>query len=466
MNLDKEVFELSMDDILPNRFQPREVFDEQALNELALSIREHGVIQPIIVRKIGDKYEIIAGERRFRASQIAGKKTIPALVRNIDDKESAKIALLENLQRKNLTSIEEARTYDTILKLDNMTQEELANNLGKSQSAVANKIRLLNLDESVQDALLKEQISERHARSLLNVPDKAKQKELLNKVIMNRMTVKQLDDEIALLTGNKSSSDAEGGQNVLKDDSIFTLPNLDNLNNKEEKPTNNDNNIKNQVSNEFVSNSEEKLPEFNIPYIKPETSASNKIEEQKVKPLDDSFVEKSIFFTNPEPTKKNEDISNLTIEQILANYNLNNKKALEKEERPSLFNLEESKEDLSSLKSTDYSNLINPVVPEEIKEEHLPVFDIPSYSKFEKTTDYPTYNNKEESLNNNLYNNTSSQNITNKEKTNNEVYDLRFAINNFRQAVQNTEKFGFKVETEEFDFDNVYQIIIRIDKNK
>lgn len=97
-----------------------------------------------------------------------------------------------------------------------MTQEELANNLGKSQSAVANKIRLLNLDESVQDALLKEQISERHARSLLNVPDKVKQKELLNKVIMNRMTVKQLDDEIALLTGNKSSSDAEGGQNVLK----------------------------------------------------------------------------------------------------------------------------------------------------------------------------------------------------------------------------------------------------------
>lgn len=466
MNLDKEVFELSMDDILPNRFQPREVFDEQALNELALSIREHGVIQPIIVRKIGDKYEIIAGERRFRASQIAGKKTIPALVRNIDDKESAKIALLENLQRKNLTSIEEARTYDTILKLDNMTQEELANNLGKSQSAVANKIRLLNLDESVQDALLKEQISERHARSLLNVPDKAKQKELLNKVIMNRMTVKQLDDEIALLTGNKSSSDAEGGQNVLKDDSIFTLPNLDNLNNKEEKPTNNDNNIKNQVSNEFVSNSEEKLSEFNIPYIKPETSTSNKIEEPEVKPLDDSFVEKSIFFTNPEPTKKNEDISNLTIEQILANYNLNNKKALEKEERPSLFNLEESKEDLSSLKSTDYSNLINPVVPEEIKEEHLPVFDVPSYSKIEQTTDYPTYNNKEESLNNNLYNNTSSQNITNKEKTNNEVYDLRFAINNFRQAVQNTEKFGFKVETEEFDFDNVYQIIIRIDKNK
>ena len=287
MNLDKEVFELSMDDILPNRFQPREVFDEQALNELALSIREHGVIQPIIVRKIGDKYEIIAGERRFRASQIAGKKTIPALVRNIDDKESAKIALLENLQRKNLTSIEEARTYDTILKLDNMTQEELANNLGKSQSAVANKIRLLNLDESVQDALLKEQISERHARSLLNVPDKAKQKELLNKVIMNRMTVKQLDDEIALLTGNKLSSDAEGGQNVLKDDSIFTLPNLDNLNNKEEKPTNNDNNIKNQVSNELnnlikeKTNLNDELSDFELTLKKDNSEFNLKNDELK-----------------------------------------------------------------------------------------------------------------------------------------------------------------------------------------
>ena len=97
MNLEQEVFEISLNDIMPNRFQPREIFDEQALNELSMSIKEHGVIQPIIVRKVGDKYEIIAGERRFRASQLAGKSTIPALVRNIDDKEAAKIALLENL---------------------------------------------------------------------------------------------------------------------------------------------------------------------------------------------------------------------------------------------------------------------------------------------------------------------------------------------------------------------------------
>ena len=206
MNLEKEVFELALADVLPNRFQPREKFDDMDLQELSTSIKEHGVIQPIIVRKVGDKYEIVAGERRFRASQLAGKTSIPAIVRNIDDKESAKVALLENLQRKNLTSIEEARTYQTILKLDNLTQEELANTLGKSQSAIANKLRLLNLIPEVQDALLHEKISERHARSLLNLDDPTKQRDLLEKIIMQRMTVKQLDDEIALMTGKVNTN--------------------------------------------------------------------------------------------------------------------------------------------------------------------------------------------------------------------------------------------------------------------
>ena len=178
-----EVVYLYLDDIIPNRFQPREVFDERALKELAVSIKEHGVIQPIIVRNVNGKYEIIAGERRYKASALAGLTKIPAIIRNLDDKESSKVALLENLQRRNLNPIEEARTYQKILELDQMTQEELAKTMGKSQSAVANKIRLLGLSDEVQDALLKEQISERHARTLLNIPDKKKQKEMLKKVI-------------------------------------------------------------------------------------------------------------------------------------------------------------------------------------------------------------------------------------------------------------------------------------------
>ena len=191
-----EVVYLYLDDIIPNRFQPREVFDERALKELAVSIKEHGVIQPIIVRNVNGKYEIIAGERRYKASALAGLTKIPAIIRNLDDKESSKVALLENLQRRNLNPIEEARTYQKILELDQMTQEELAKTMGKSQSAVANKIRLLGLSDEVQEALLKEQISERHARTLLNIPDKKKQKEMFKKVNSERVRVRKLEQEI------------------------------------------------------------------------------------------------------------------------------------------------------------------------------------------------------------------------------------------------------------------------------
>ena len=192
----EEIVYLYLDDIIPNRFQPREVFDERALKELAISIKEHGVIQPIVVRNVNGKYEIIAGERRYKASAMAGLTKIPAIIRNLDDKESSKVALLENLQRRNLNPIEEARTYQKILEIDQMTQEELAKTMGKSQSAVANKIRLLGLSDEVQEALLKEKISERHARTLLNISDTKKQTEMLKKVIANKMTVRQLESEI------------------------------------------------------------------------------------------------------------------------------------------------------------------------------------------------------------------------------------------------------------------------------
>jgi len=194
--MENEVVYLYLDDIIPNRFQPREVFEDKALKELALSIREHGVIQPIIVRKIGTKYEIIAGERRYKASTIAGLTKIPAIVRNLDDKESSKVALIENLQRKDLTPIEEARTYQKILDIDNMTQEALAKTMGKSQSAVANKLRLLTLSQKIQDALLNEKISERHARSLLNVQDEARRDQLTDEIIERKLSVKDLDDLI------------------------------------------------------------------------------------------------------------------------------------------------------------------------------------------------------------------------------------------------------------------------------
>ena len=195
MNEAGKVRELPIDDILPNRFQPRIKFSESEVLALSESIKNHGVIQPILVRPIGDKYEIIAGERRYKASVMAGLKEIPAIVRQLDDKQSAELALIENVQRKDLTPIEEALSYQKILSMGYLTQDQLAAKLGKKQSTIANKLRLLNLDEDVQNALLYEKISERHARSLLKL-NQEQQKEMLKRIIQERLTVRQTDIEI------------------------------------------------------------------------------------------------------------------------------------------------------------------------------------------------------------------------------------------------------------------------------
>lgn len=194
--MEKTILQVPVEDIIPNRFQPRLSFDDTSLNDLALSIKQHGIIQPLVLRRKNDKYEIIAGERRFKAAKIAGLASVPAVISNLDDNASAEVAIVENIQRKDLTAIEEAKSFQALLDKGYMTQDELARKMGLSQSAISNKLRLLTLDESVQDAILSEKISERHARTLLKVPSHEKQKELLNKIINERLTVKQLEDEI------------------------------------------------------------------------------------------------------------------------------------------------------------------------------------------------------------------------------------------------------------------------------
>ena len=194
--MEKTILQVPVEDIIPNRFQPRLSFDDTSLNDLALSIKQHGIIQPLVLRRKNDKYEIIAGERRFKAAKLAGLASVPAVISNLDDNASAEVAIVGNIQRKDLTAIEEAKSFQALLDKGYMTQDELARKMGLSQSAISNKLRLLTLDESVQDAILSEKISERHARTLLKVPSHEKQKELLNKIINERLTVKQLEDEI------------------------------------------------------------------------------------------------------------------------------------------------------------------------------------------------------------------------------------------------------------------------------
>lgn len=196
IQMESQILQVPIEDIIPNHFQPRLSFDDASLADLASSIKQHGIIQPLVLRRKNDKYEIIAGERRFKAAKMAGLVSVPAVISNLDDNESAEVAIVENIQRKDLTAIEEARSYQALLDKGYMTQDELARKMGLSQSAISNKLRLLTLDEAVQEAILAEKISERHARTLLKVPSHEKQRELLNKVINERLTVKQLEDEI------------------------------------------------------------------------------------------------------------------------------------------------------------------------------------------------------------------------------------------------------------------------------
>ena len=185
-NMTNAVIEVSVEDIIPNRFQPRLAFDEKALKELSESIKIHGIIQPLVLRRLNDKFEIIAGERRYKAACMAGLTKVPAIIKEIDDNKSAEIAVVENLQRKNLTAIEEAQSYKKILDKGYLTQEELAARMGVSQPTIANKLRLLNLNQEVQDALLGNKISERHARSLLAITDQNIQVQMLRRIISER----------------------------------------------------------------------------------------------------------------------------------------------------------------------------------------------------------------------------------------------------------------------------------------
>ena len=192
--MEKTILQVPVEDIIPNRFQPRLSFDDTSLNDLALSIKQHGIIQPLVLRRKNDKYEIIAGERRFKAAKLAGLASVPAVISNLDDNASAEVAIVENIQRKDLTAIEEAKSFQALLDKGYMTQDELARKMGLSQSAISNKLRLLTLDESVQEAILSEKISERHARTLLKVPSHEKQKELLNKKVEKEIEAEKIEE--------------------------------------------------------------------------------------------------------------------------------------------------------------------------------------------------------------------------------------------------------------------------------
>lgn len=194
---DKRVMEIPINNIVPNPYQPRRVFSQSALEELSESIKVYGILQPITVRsKSNDEYELVAGERRLRASKLAGLETIPVIINNMSDESSAVLALLENLQREDLNFIEEAEAYYNLINDHKFTQDELAKRMGKKQSTIANKLRLLKLSEKVRNLCVDNKLTERHTRALLSLPDEELQLKVIEKVIKNSLNVKATEEAV------------------------------------------------------------------------------------------------------------------------------------------------------------------------------------------------------------------------------------------------------------------------------
>lgn len=191
----EEIVEINIDELRPNPYQPRKIFNDEALNDLANSIKEHGVFQPIIVKKSIKGYEIIAGERRVRASKLAGLTTVPALIRNLNDEQMMEIALLENLQRENLSAIEEAYAYKAMIEKLSLTQEELSNKVGKSRSHITNILGLLRLPNEVQEMVSNNQISMGHARVLSKLEDNQKIIDMAHEIIDKKIPVRELEQD-------------------------------------------------------------------------------------------------------------------------------------------------------------------------------------------------------------------------------------------------------------------------------
>ena len=400
MNREPLIQNVNIDYIIPNRFQPRLTFDEKSLNELASSIKEHGIIQPLVLRRLGDKYEIIAGERRYKAAQLAGLTEVPAIISNIDDNKSAEIALVENVQRRNLNSLEEAKSYKKILDKEGLTQDELAKKIGVSQSTIANKLRLLNLTSEAQDALMNDKISERHARSLLSVTDPEKQKALLNKVISERLTVRQLDDEI------KKES------NLASESALNHVPSYDELGDVgtpvEESPvTNESENIFNSSNNRFnFEPAKEDKPEtLNLMAEEPVNESKEEKVQEEVQPSP-GFNLFNFSNNTPEYPSLEDEVTNMNMEPM--------------------DRLEEFNPFSSSTISKDVP-LENLDVPlEEVKKEE------------EKPVEPP----KKKILENNLD-------------------SVKEAYNDF---VNELKEAGYNVSSEDFDFEDLYQMIIKIEK--
>ena len=231
----KESLKIRISEIEPNKAQPRKYFDKEKLEELASSIREHGLLQPILVRKVNDKYQIISGERRWRACRMAGLVEIPVILKELDDKQALEIGLIENLQREDLNVVEEAEGYRALIDDFGLTQEEISKRVGKSRPAVANAMRILALPQAVLKLVSDGKLSSGHARSLLPLTkfcDEAKIVEIANDVVEKDITVRELENLAKRMENNANSSEEKSSKKESKAEDIYFKEIAEHLSNK------------------------------------------------------------------------------------------------------------------------------------------------------------------------------------------------------------------------------------------
>ena len=491
--MENEIIYINMDDIIPNRFQPREIFDEKALNELADSIRQHGVIQPIVVRPVSNKYEIIVGERRYKASVLAGLTKIPAIVKPMDDKESSIVAFIENSHRRDVSSIEEARTIDRILKTNNMSQEELAGSLGMSQSTLANKLRLLSLPMEVQESLMRNEISERHARSLLTVKDAQKQIELLNKVKEKRMTVRELESEIKSMNNNGNMNNnfnsflninqfnSDNGNNFLNNNSNNTQDNnefMSYLNNYDNQTS---------VMNQNTQQQEQNNNEF-MNYLNNYDNNNNPVNNEDSG--DSNFMNYLNNYDNNALVDNNNDDSSegsTDFMNYLNSYDNNNPLPISENNNEFtnyLNNYDNNNPLPASNDNNDFANYLNnydnnnPLPTSENNNEftnYLNNYD--NENPLPNNIDTNSYMNN---YNNNVMLNSVNPPITSNFNANSYVEDnpnyidasqqhvmgsVDEIINELKKTIDKIKSESkYKVDTDEVNFDDIYQITIKIDK--
>lgn len=287
MQPEEKITKLNIDLLIPNPNQPRKKFNEESIKELSISIKEYGILNPILVRKKENLYEIIAGERRYRAAKLADLKEVPVIIKEIDDSKLTAIALTENIQRENISPIDEAKSYQDILNKTKLKEQELSNIIGKSQSYISNKLRLLKLPKNIQEALIDKKISERHARSLINIKDEQKQTALLNRVIKEKLTVKELDEII-----NEKEITDEEIKNAIDDIMKALNINSEIINEKEEKDSENMNN------GNFIPNNNEPNNNINLNTMNNQTLGNAIPQQPIVEPAPESMAQITPNFGN------------------------------------------------------------------------------------------------------------------------------------------------------------------------